>query len=223
MMPTPRACADPMTSHTHPKTPAVSGWHRVFSALDVDAFETVIAQWAQQALLAASGPSPVAIAVAGKALRGCTGRGFPEYDWSPDLRRCCGLVTRQKEGSPGQGDLTAARELTRELLPVAGNLTGHRQAEPAETLRGQAIALAFATATAAPDGSYRQAQTWQRRGGAAVGKRGGCVLPMPSMSIWTGREWGRCFGLSDRCDRIRCGMSPWGRTLVGCGRKRCRR
>ena len=51
-----------------------------------------------------------------------------------------------------------------------------------------AIALAFTTATAAPDGSYRQAQTRQRRGGAAVGKRRGCVPPMRSTGIWTGRS-----------------------------------
>ena len=97
---------------------------------------------------------------------GLHGAGLPGVRLVAGSAPDCGLVTRQKEGSPGQGGLTAAREVTREMLPVASNLTGHRQAEPAETLRGQAIALAFATATAAPDGSYYQAQTWQRWSGA---------------------------------------------------------
>lgn len=173
-----RACADPMTSHTHPKTPAVSGLHRAFSALDVDAFESAIAQWAQQAL-AASGPAPAATAVAGKALRGLHGTELPGVRFVAGSAPGCGLVAGQRGGSPGQSELTAARE----LLSVAGNLIAGdalccRQDYcqqlldaggdyPVIVKRNQrelyaAIALAFATAV--PDGSCHQAQTRQRRG-----------------------------------------------------------
>ena len=95
-----RACADPMTSHTHPKTPAVSGLHRVFSALDVDAFESAIAQWAQQ-VLAASGPAPAAIAVAGKALQGLHGTELPGVRLVTGSAPGCGLVAGQKRGQSG--------------------------------------------------------------------------------------------------------------------------
>ena len=95
------ACADPMTSHTHPKTPAVSGLHRAFSALDVDAFESAIAQWAQQAL-AASGPAPAAIAVAGKALRGLHGTEFPGVRLVAGSAPGCGLVAGQGGAARGR-------------------------------------------------------------------------------------------------------------------------
>ena len=98
-----RACADPMTSHTHPKTPAVSGLHRAFSALDVDAFESAIAQWAQQAL-AASGSAPAAIAVAGKALRGLHGTELPGVRLVAGSAPGCGRVAGQKGGNPGQSE-----------------------------------------------------------------------------------------------------------------------
>jgi hypothetical protein len=58
--------------YTREKTPAGSTFHEVFKALDVEAFERVLSQWAQQHL----GPGE-AIAVDGKALRGIHGEELP--------------------------------------------------------------------------------------------------------------------------------------------------
>ncbi len=55
------------------RTPGVATLHRVFKALDVEAFETALAQWAQAAL-AGRGE---AIASDGKALRGIHGEQLP--------------------------------------------------------------------------------------------------------------------------------------------------
>ena len=58
--------------YTREKTPAGSTFHEVFKALDVEAFERVLSQWAQQHL----GPGEV-IAIDGKALRGMHGEELP--------------------------------------------------------------------------------------------------------------------------------------------------
>ena len=58
--------------YTREKTPAGSTLHEVFKALDVEAFERVLSQWAQQHL----GPGE-AIAIDGKALRGIHGEELP--------------------------------------------------------------------------------------------------------------------------------------------------
>jgi hypothetical protein len=58
--------------YTREKTPAGSTFHEVFKALDVEAFERVLSQWAQQHL----GPGE-AIAIDGKALRGIHGEELP--------------------------------------------------------------------------------------------------------------------------------------------------
>jgi DDE_Tnp_1-associated len=55
------------------RTPGVATRHRVFKALDVAAFETVLAQWAPAAL----GGRGEAIAIDGKALRGIHGEQVP--------------------------------------------------------------------------------------------------------------------------------------------------
>jgi hypothetical protein len=58
--------------YTREKPPAGSTFHEVFKALDVEAFERVLSQWAQQHL----GPGE-AIALDGKALRGIHGEELP--------------------------------------------------------------------------------------------------------------------------------------------------
>jgi hypothetical protein len=55
------------------QTPGVATLHRVFKAVDVDVFETVLAHWAQAAL----GDRGAAIALEGKALRGIHGEQLP--------------------------------------------------------------------------------------------------------------------------------------------------
>lgn len=58
---------------TRAKTPTVSTLHEVFKLLDVAAFETALATWAQ----AAVAPGSQAIALDGKALRGIHGEELP--------------------------------------------------------------------------------------------------------------------------------------------------
>ena len=57
-------------------------------------------------------PEGSAIAVDGKAMRGIHGQ-----DWWPDM-----LTNPWWMVGPVQGELTTARQLTAELLPVAGNV-----------------------------------------------------------------------------------------------------
>jgi hypothetical protein len=58
---------------TRGRTPGVATLHRVFKALDVEAFEMQVAHWAQAAL----GNRGGAIAIDGKALRGIHGEELP--------------------------------------------------------------------------------------------------------------------------------------------------
>lgn len=88
------------------RTPGVATLHRVFKALDVEAFETVLGQWAQATL----GGRGEAIAIDGKALRGIHGQHGEQL---PGVRLVAaydvqtGLVLAQKGGqaqhSPGGG------------------------------------------------------------------------------------------------------------------------
>src|SRR5690349_5745166 len=55
---------------TRGRTPGVATLHRVFKALDVGVFETVLARWAQAAAVSSRGE---AIVIDGKALRGIHG------------------------------------------------------------------------------------------------------------------------------------------------------
>ena len=71
-------CQDPGTvravGFTHAKTPAVSCLHRVFSGLDVAAFEAAVARWGQQH---PGAEDRQAVAVDSKALRGIHGEELP--------------------------------------------------------------------------------------------------------------------------------------------------
>lgn len=60
---------------TRQPTPGVATLHRVFKRLDVDAFERVLAEWAQT-VLGERGKGE-AIAIDGKALRGIHGEQLP--------------------------------------------------------------------------------------------------------------------------------------------------
>jgi hypothetical protein len=55
------------------QTPCVATLHHVFRRLDVDAFEEVLSQWAQESLP----EGKQAIAIDGKALRGIHGEEMP--------------------------------------------------------------------------------------------------------------------------------------------------
>ena len=80
---------------TRDKTPAVSTLHKVFSSMDVDAFESVLGEWVESHL----GEGQEAIAIDGKALRGIHGG-----DEIPGVRLVSayshhqGLVVGQKGG-----------------------------------------------------------------------------------------------------------------------------
>ncbi len=91
---------------TRPTTPTVSTLHEVFKILDVVAFETALARWAQAAL--ALGPSSQAIqaiALDGKALRGIHGEELPGVRLVAAYDVETGLVLAQAGGQ----DLSAER------------------------------------------------------------------------------------------------------------------
>ena len=79
---------------TRQLTPGVATLHRVFKRLDVDVFETVLAQWAQAAL----GARGEAIAIDGKALRGIHGEQLPGVRLVAAYDVRTGLVLGQKGG-----------------------------------------------------------------------------------------------------------------------------
>lgn len=79
------------------RTPAGSTLHLVFKTLDVAAFETALAGWAEGQL----GPVPVAIAVDGKALRGSHGEHLPGVDLVAAYACDAGLVLAQTGGPAG--------------------------------------------------------------------------------------------------------------------------
>ena len=86
----------------HPRTPAVSCWHRVLRGLDVAAFETAIAQWVQQHLALQVGGG-VALAVDGKALRGIHGAELPGVRLVAGYAHGAGLVAGQRGGGARSG------------------------------------------------------------------------------------------------------------------------
>jgi hypothetical protein len=76
------------------QTLAVSTLHAVFTSLDVAAFETALAAWAQQQ----TDGQPQAIAVDGKALRGSHGEHLPGVDLVAAYAWGAGLVLAQTGG-----------------------------------------------------------------------------------------------------------------------------
>jgi hypothetical protein len=85
------------------QTPGVATLHRVFKALDVDVFETVLAHWAQAAL----GDRGEAIALDGKALRGIHGEQVPGVRLVAAYDVQTGLVLAHK-GGEGQNRTSSA-------------------------------------------------------------------------------------------------------------------
>jgi hypothetical protein len=82
---------------TRTRTPTVSTLHLVFKALDVVAFEAVLADWAQAQL----GDRPAHIALDGKALRGSHGEHLPGVDVVAAYAVEAGLVLAQTGGRAG--------------------------------------------------------------------------------------------------------------------------
>jgi DDE family transposase len=80
------------------QTPAVSTLHAVFTNLDVAAFETALAVWAQRQ----TDGQPQAIAVDGKALRGSHGEHLPGVDLVAAYAWGAGLVLAQTGGPAGR-------------------------------------------------------------------------------------------------------------------------
>ena len=79
---------------TRDRTPVVSTLHKVFSSMDVDAFERVLGEWVESQL----GTSQEAVATDGKALRGIHGDEIPGVRLVPAYSRRRGLVVGQKGG-----------------------------------------------------------------------------------------------------------------------------
>ena len=89
----PEAVVDTL-GFTRQVTPGVATLHRVFKALDAEAFEAVLARWAQSAL----GERGEAIALDGKALRGIHGEELPGVRLVAAYDVQTGLVLAQKGG-----------------------------------------------------------------------------------------------------------------------------
>jgi len=99
------------------RTPCVATFHRVFKALDVDAFERVVGQW-----LRASGVAPTdALAVDGKALRGVERPGVPGAYLVSVYAHAAETVIAQLRTAGKGHELTAARQVL-DQAPVAGRL-----------------------------------------------------------------------------------------------------
>jgi DDE_Tnp_1-associated len=84
---------------TRGRTPGVATLHRVFKALDVGAFEAVLAAWAQTAASNRGGE----IAIDGKALRGIHGEELPGVRLVAAYESETGLVLAQKGGQADGG------------------------------------------------------------------------------------------------------------------------
>jgi hypothetical protein len=82
---------------TQEKTPSVSTLHRLFSRLDVAAFEAALRVWAQGNL----GGGEEAIAIDGKGLRGIHGEELPGVRLVAAYAPNSGLVLAQKGGKQG--------------------------------------------------------------------------------------------------------------------------
>lgn len=99
------------------RTPCVATFHRIFKALDVDAFERVVGQW-----LRASGVAPTdALAVDGKALRGVDRPGVPGAYLVGVYAHGAETVIAQLRTAGKGHELAAARRLLGQV-PVAGRL-----------------------------------------------------------------------------------------------------
>ena len=79
---------------TRERTPAISTLHKVFSSIDVDAFESVLGEWVESQL----GTGEEAIAIDGKALRGIHGEEAHGVRLVAAYSHHMGLVVSQKGG-----------------------------------------------------------------------------------------------------------------------------
>jgi hypothetical protein len=95
-----------MLGFTRQQAPGVATLHRVFKALDVEVFETVLAHWAQAAL----GGRGAAIALDGKALRGIHGEHLPGVRLVAAYDVRTGLVLAQKGGTADHHHHAAGRD-----------------------------------------------------------------------------------------------------------------
>lgn len=100
----PNLCCGRALGFTRQQPPGVATLHRVFKRLDVDVFETVLAQWAQAALGdRGRGEASGAIALDGKALRGIHGEQLPGVRLVAAYDVRTGLVLGQKGGEAQNG------------------------------------------------------------------------------------------------------------------------
>jgi hypothetical protein len=99
------------------RSPSVATLHRVFKALDVDAFERAVGGW-----LARTGVRPTdPLAVDGKTLRGVHGAGLPGVHLVGAHAHQAGAILAQVR-SAGKGHELAAAERVLEQVPLAGRL-----------------------------------------------------------------------------------------------------
>lgn len=87
---------------TRQPTPGVATLHRVFKRLDVERFETLLAQWAQTALGERGPVEGAALAIDGKALRGVHGEQLPGVRLVAAYDVQTGFVLAQRGGEGQQ-------------------------------------------------------------------------------------------------------------------------
>lgn len=97
------------------RSPSVATLHRVFKALDVDAFERAVGAW-----LARTGVEPTdALALDGKTLRGIHGDAVPGVHLVGAYAHRAGVMLAQLR-SEGRGQELAAAKQVLAALPLAG-------------------------------------------------------------------------------------------------------
>lgn len=99
------------------RSPSVATLHRLFTALDVAAFERAVGEW-----LARTGVEPGdAVALDGKTLRGVHGAGLPGVHLvGAHAQRAGAILAQVRSAGKGQ-ELAAARQVL-EQVPLSGRL-----------------------------------------------------------------------------------------------------
>src|SRR5829696_7291067 len=99
------------------RRPCVATLHRVFKALDVQAFEAALGQWLSTTGVAGTDP----LAVDGKTLRGIHGAALPGVHLVAAYTHHAGAILGQLQTEGKGQELAAAQELLAQV-PLAGRL-----------------------------------------------------------------------------------------------------
>lgn len=102
---------------TRPKTPSVSTLHRLFTKLDVQAFEQALAEWAESVLQASGRRDGLqGIAIDGKELRGVQGHAVAGVHLLAAVSHGVGLVQKQVRVGEQTNEISAVSSLLDGLI-----------------------------------------------------------------------------------------------------------